>query len=396
MAFGVYIHIPYCIQRCSYCDFATYEQSQIMPPEKYFELLLKELEQKASAFPNKKLDTIYFGGGTPSLVPASLIVSVLSELARHGFTLDQSTGSNSEITIEINPATVSEEKLDQYLKAGINRFSVGAQSFNDQHLKYIGRKHNALETRQTLDLLKSKNLNYSFDIIFALPNQTLADLKADLDEILLRRPNHISPYCLTVPESHPLSENRPLEEDQLEMFNLIEKTLTEAGYIRYEISNFCLPGFESKHNSLYWDDEEYWGLGLGAHSYSKKGEWGLRFWNPNSIGDYEKLILSNEGQKFKSPEQGLPTANFEKLEKHQALTDFCHTSLRRKRGLSLVALEKKFGVETTLQLQGPFKKLLEDGLIVYGPATCSWSLTNEGLVLSNQVFGALTFLKGEV
>jgi oxygen-independent coproporphyrinogen-3 oxidase len=400
VAFGVYIHIPYCIQRCSYCDFATYEQSQIMPPEKYFKLLLSELSQKASAFKNKKLDTIYFGGGTPSLVSAPLIVSVLEELSRHGFTLDYWPGrgprKQTEITIEINPATVSKEKLDLYLKSGINRFSVGAQTFNDEHLKFIGRKHNSLETKETLDLLKANNLNFSFDIIFALPHQTLNDLRRDLDEILIRRPNHISPYCLTVPESHPLAKNRPLEEDQLEMFKMIESTLIQAGYIQYEISNFCLPGFESKHNSLYWDDENYWGLGLGAHSYQKQGEWGLRYWNPNAINDYEKLILTGVNKNFDSPELNLPIENFEQLKKHQALTDFCHTSLRRQRGLSKVALIEKFGTQVAEKLQGPLSKIVSDGLLNYSTDLQSWSLTSEGKVLSNQVFAALTFLKGEV
>jgi oxygen-independent coproporphyrinogen-3 oxidase len=269
MSFGVYIHIPYCIQRCSYCDFSTYVQTEIMPPERYVGLLLEEMKQH-SFFQPQPLDTIYFGGGTPSLIEASLIVSLISELEKRGF--GRSPGA--EVTIEINPATVDEKKLEVYLQHGINRFSVGAQTFDDRLLKRVKREHNAEQTLQTLKLLKKYDLNFSFDILFALPTQTKDGLLRDLEIAVELGAKHISPYCLTVPSGHPLSKARPSEDDQVEMFNMIRDRLEERGYSQYEISNFAIPGFESRHNNLYWSDDEYWGLGLSAHSYYSTGSVG--------------------------------------------------------------------------------------------------------------------------
>ncbi len=392
MSFGVYIHIPYCLQRCSYCDFATYEQSQILPPAQYFDLLAEEISQKASAFTEKRLSTIYFGGGTPSLVPAHHIVSVLEQLTRHGLIQDRAT----EVTIEINPATIDPKKMDQYLKAGVNRFSVGAQTFNDTLLRSVRREHNSAQTFETIKLLKSFGVNFSLDLLFALPGQSLEILENDLAQILKAEPFHISPYCLTVPEGHILSATRPDEEVQLKMFEMIRKALVDAGFVRYEISNFAKPGYESKHNSLYWDDESYWGLGSSAHSYDSRKNWGTRYWNANAVGLYEKQILAHQGKKFDCPEGALPAEQVESLLKYQSLTDFCHTSLRRKKGLLSSTLEKKFGAEALSLLTGPLAHLVEQGLLEILSDSSGWTLTEQGLLLSNQVFGALTFLAGEI
>jgi oxygen-independent coproporphyrinogen III oxidase len=389
--FGIYIHIPYCLQRCTYCDFATYEQSKIMPPAQYLELLKEEIQQSAQAYPQKELATIYFGGGTPSLLPGSDIVSILDALANAGFTKTAQT----EMTIEINPATLTAQKMETYLNAGMNRFSVGAQTFDDRLLKSVNREHNAQQTRETLTFLKSFDVNYSFDVLFALPTQTVDGLKRDLDEVLKFRPQHVSPYCLTVPEGHILSKNRPLEDDQIAMFDLITSTLKSAGYEQYEISNFALPGYHSRHNSLYWDDSAYWGIGLSAHSYAHHGPWGRRYWNPNSIGAYETWIQSNRGRKFEFPGANLPDGNFEDLEKHQSLTDFCHTRLRTMKGLSEDLLETRFGAKITAAVIGQLKLFSEQNLVTrYGEG--QWRLTEEGLVLSNQVFAGLTYLQNEL
>jgi oxygen-independent coproporphyrinogen-3 oxidase len=312
MAFGVYVHIPYCIQRCTYCDFATYEQSKILPPDQYVQLLFEEIKQKRQYQTPQALDTLYFGGGTPSLIPAPLIVSIIKELGRYGYT----TGPQTEVTIEINPATVSEDKLKMYLDHGINRFSVGAQTFDDRLLKMVHREHSAKQTLETLDLLRKYNLNFSFDILFALPSQTFEGLKNDVKIALEQGAKHLSPYCLTVPEGHPLSKGRPLEDTQVEMFEMIASQLTTAGFEQYEISNFAIPGFESRHNMLYWVDEPYWSLGLSAHSYSKESRWGTRYWNHNSIGEYQKQIEQFRGQEFNSPVQHLSENQVEVLELH--------------------------------------------------------------------------------
>lgn len=386
MAFGIYVHIPYCIQRCTYCDFATYEQSKILPPDQYVELLFKEIRQKHRYYSPQSLDTIYFGGGTPSLIPAPLIVSIIKELGRFGFT----TRPNTEITIEINPATVDEEKLKIYLDHGINRFSVGAQTFDDRLLKMVHREHSARQTLETLDLLRAYGLNFSFDILFALPSQTVAGLHNDVRIAMDQGAKHISPYCLTVPDGHPLSKGRPLEDDQVDMFDIIASELTANGFKQYEISNFALPGQESRHNMLYWTDEPYWSLGLSAHSYSKESLWGTRFWNHNSIGEYQKQILAQEGLEYLSPTQNLGQNQFEVLEQHQALTDFCHTSMRLMRGLNMTALKSKFSAPVHDQIEKSLKTLASAGLVSFGQG--HWSLTSQGLVLSNKVFQELTFL----
>ena len=378
---GVYIHIPYCLQRCTYCDFATYVHTEIRPPQEYVSLVKKEIHNKRNLFTPKELSTIYFGGGTPSLIDANLIVELIDELKRSGY----NAGPRTEITIEINPATVDERKLEIYLKAGVNRFSVGAQTFSDRLLKMVHREHNARQTKDTLALLRKYDLNFSFDLLFALPTQTLEELKFDVDVAVELGSKHISPYCLTVPEGHPLSKNRPLEDEQVEMFEIIHSKLSSYGQMRYEISNYSKPGFESKHNLLYWTDEEYWGLGLSSHSYSKSSEWGNRFWNMNSLDLYAKQIESA---------QPLPAAQVENLEKHQALTDFTHTSLRLSEGLSVDKLVNKFGKGTLALIERDAKSLLQ-----YKVLRCEndhYYLTEKGILISNQVFEKFTYLKNDL
>ncbi len=390
MAFGVYIHIPYCIQRCTYCDFATYERGKILPPEQYVDLVFSEIEQKHSYFSATKLDTLYFGGGTPSLLDASLIISLIKKLEKHGFVI----GPDSEVTIEINPATVSEDKLKAYLDNGINRFSVGAQTFDDRLLKMVKREHSAEQTRTTLKLLQKYNLNYSFDILFALPSQTLEGLKNDVEIALGFEAKHLSPYCLTVPDGHPLSKGRPLEDDQVAMFDYIQDRLESSGFKQYEISNFAIPGFESRHNLLYWTDQPWWGLGLSAHSYSKSSQWGTRFWNVNNINEYEKQIRAFGGQSFSSAESQLPADQFESLQRHQALTDFSHTSLRIMNGLSVKELEMKFSEEISALVIQRLEDLAKRHLVVQ--ETGHWRLTKQGIVLSNLVFEKLLFSAEEI
>lgn len=389
--FGVYIHIPYCIQRCTYCDFATYVQTEIRPPEYYISLVKKEIFNNKDLFcyqpqhkqKGRELDTIYFGGGTPSLIPAELIVELISELAKCGYT----TRPDSEITIEINPATVDERKLETYLQAGINRFSVGAQSFSDRLLKKVHREHNASQTIQTLELLRKYNLNFSFDLLFALPTQTVEELRHDIAVAVELGSKHVSPYCLTVPEGHPLSKNRPEDDEQIEMFNIIHRELTKKKYSRYEISNYALSGFESKHNRIYWTDQEYWGLGLSAHSYIKTPEWGTRFWNINSFDLYAKQMESEDFSGGTSQQR-------EKLEKHQSLTDFCYTALRLSQGLSVDKLIQKFGEEALSLIKNAAEPLLERKLLA--ESNNHYVLTEQGILISNQIYEKFTFFKNEL
>lgn len=394
-AFGIYVHIPYCKQICTYCDFAKYEHNKIMPPAEYTGLIKKEISDRAHAIGPREVDTVYFGGGTPSLFDPSLIVAILDHLANEGFTRDR---KHSEVSIEIDPGTADQKKIEGFLKGGVTRFSVGAQTFHDRLLKGAGRKHSPEETAAMLSILKSLDVNYSFDLLFGLPHQSLDDVRTDVHQALTYNPSHLSAYCLTVPEKHPMNKGRASDDDQVEMFSVIEDELRKAGILRYEISNFAKPGAESKHNMLYWTDQEYWGVGVSSHSFIKKGRWGTRFWNAFSLGEHVKQVKS-QGLKVKSSELDfLPESQVERLETHQALTDFCHTSLRLTRGLGENALRLKFGSETAQKVVSLLGEIESSQHLerVKVESENFWRFTPQGRVLANVVFEKLTFLKDEL
>jgi len=390
MALGIYIHIPYCLQKCHYCDFMTLPLDHEMGMAQYKELLLAELRSRAHRLLPNQIQSIYFGGGTPSLMPASDILALRNELANVGFEIQP----NAEISLEINPGTLNDEKLDFYLAAGVNRFSVGVQTFNDSHLKHCGREHSAQDSRETLSFLKERNLNYSFDLLFGLPNQTLQQLNADLTELLSFSPNHVSIYNLTVPPKHPMNRHRAGDLVQVEMFDLIDRRLSEGGIFRYELSNFSRPGFESSHNSLYWSDSAYWGLGISAHSYlPHAGPWGTRFWNPASHRQYISQIqaLSRGDEPFYLL---LPKNQMELLQQHEALTDYCHTHLRMLRGLCLSDLQEKFSAPVSEVVRQRLEKLVLSGHL--DRTQERYRLSSRGLPLANQIFLELTFLPEDI
>jgi oxygen-independent coproporphyrinogen-3 oxidase len=395
MSFGIYVHIPYCKQLCPYCDFTRYsidKMSKILPPAKYIDLLKKEIKARAKTIGPRSIQTIYFGGGTPSLVEPELIVSVIEELANHGFNIQE----NAELSIEIDPGTIDEKKLDALIAGGFNRFSVGAQTFSDRLLKVAGRKHSRDDTITLLKMMSQKGLNYSFDLLFALPTQTLSDLEQDLEMALLFQPSHLSAYCLNVAENHPMNQARPMDEVQVEMFALIERILAQKKLYRYEISNFAKPGFESQHNLHYWNDTEYWGLGVSAHSYLKMGAWGQRFSNPKRIRNYEKQIedWDSQADAIWSFQKHLSPEDFEELEAHQSLTDYCHTSLRLTRGLHPQSLLQKFSPKLAGLVELRLKDLEQNELVQH--LDDYWQLTEQGKMLANLVFEKLTFSREEL
>lgn len=390
MALGFYFHTPYCIQRCSYCDFATYEKGTVPGPEIYFPALMNELHAKQQLVSPQMLTSVYFGGGTPSLIEAHYLTNILKKLRLYGFGINE----NTEITIEINPATVSEEKLNVYLENGINRFSVGAQTFNDRLLKSVRREHSAADTRKTLALLEKYNLNYSFDVLFALPNQSLNELKEDLKELGDFQPRHISPYCLTVPETHPLAKNRAPEDDQIEMFNLLHESLSQYGFEQYEISNYAQPGYESKHNLLYWQDKSYLGVGLSAHSYLNV-DWGTRFWNKSNLKEY---LIDYQSTPVHLTLASMEESLKEDLSKAQSLTDFCHTSLRLNLGLNLEQVKDKFGANIQSFIRQKLTHPKLEKLVERHPNMTqeSYRLSRQGQFISNYIFEFFTFLKADL
>lgn len=386
MRAGVYIHIPYCLQQCPYCDFSTVKHDHPIGPSEYINLLRQEILNRKDSIPFRDIHTLYFGGGTPSLLSEDALDAVIQEFKFQGFNLS----TVREITLEINPGTVSLRKLQNLMSMGFNRFSVGVQTFDAKKLGLLGREHSVEATLETLGLLKLLEVNFSADLLFAHPYQSMADLQMDLDQLLQFSPPHVSAYCLTLPERHPLQVGRPDEDIQSDMIELVRTSLEANGLLQYEISNFSRPGFESKNNSIYWEGQPYWGLGMSAHSYFPSPQWGARFWNPPTIEAYR-------GQVHKGAlalPAGLPRQQFEILEQYQALTDFCHVRMRTRRGLDESALSSQFTDTLAALAVERLNRLLARGLVQ--KKGNHWRVRAEQQVLSEQVFKEMTFLKEDL
>ena len=286
--YNTYIHIPFCERKCNYCDFTSLKgtDNQI---EKYVNYLLKEIDIYSKDYDlSEKQDTIYFGGGTPSLLPIDSLKIILSR-----FFYDE----NTEITIEVNPKTVDIKKLKEYRNLGINRLSIGIQTFNDENLKVLGRIHNSEEAIEVYNMAREVGFkNISLDIMFSLPNQTLEMLKIDLEKLILLNPEHISIYSLIWEEGtkffRDLKAGKLKETDndlEATMYEYIIDYLKSKGYGHYEISNFSKKDFEARHNSIYWENKNYLGLGLSAAGYLGN----LRYKNFFHLKDYYDKLDKN-------------------------------------------------------------------------------------------------------
>lgn len=268
---GIYIHIPYCKQACHYCDF--HFSTNLNTKSDLIEAILKEIELQKNYLGTETVETIYFGGGTPSMLAGTELVSILSGV-RQNFNISES----AEITLEANPDDLDQAKLSALKNAGINRLSIGIQSFDNELLTYFNRAHDVQMATDCVQQAQALGIeSISIDLIFGAPNQSTADLKKDLEQALQLKTPHISIYGLTIEEDtvfgkwEKQNKLKPIDEDiAAEHLEVIMATLSAAGYVQYEISNFCLPGFESKHNSSYWHGKKYLGLGPAAHSYNGK------------------------------------------------------------------------------------------------------------------------------
>ena len=327
MSIGLYVHIPFCLQQCPYCDFATQANNEALYQD-YCQSLRLEIQSKAHWCSDKEVASLYFGGGTPSLLPPSLMLTLIQEFEKQGFRFLP----DCERSLEINPGTLDENSLAEWLAIGINRFSVGAQSFHPELLKQIGRKHSPADTVETLSLLNAQNLNYSFDLLFSLPGQSLAHLDHDLEQIARFRPKHLSAYYLTIPSQHSLQRGRPNETTELQMFDRIERQLHKLGYQHYEISNFAQPGFISQHNYRCWKGDKYLGIGMSAHSYLWQDQQAFRFWNPNSTTAWQRQ-LTQLPKPCKIEDLG--NNQFEILSDTDRINDALHTGLRLVEGFRL-------------------------------------------------------------
>lgn len=370
---GIYIHIPFCKSRCSYCDFATDVYRDNDSVERYVSALCSEITNYELPITNP-VDTIYFGGGTPSLLTAKQLERVL-ETVHKRFEFDK----HIEFTLEMNPATVSIEKLNDYKSLGVNRASFGVQTFDDKALKILARGHDADDARKTFEILRrSKFENISFDLIGGLPNQSLKDWKHNLDEALQMDPEHLSLYLLEVHESTPLAEQirsrrQPLPDEDLagEMYQMMIEMVSAKGFEHYEISNFAKPGFESKHNNKYWLCEPVIGFGVSAHSFDGISR---RWANERDTNKYVSLL-----EKGKTP-----VVESNTLTQDQSAAEYAFLNLRLERGVDLESYETLFGTGLYEKFGKELKGLSDTGLVAI--ADGALRLTRKGKLFSNEVF----------
>ncbi len=379
---GVYIHIPFCRARCSYCDFAT-GMFESNAAERYVRALVRELERWSEVRNPCEVDTIYFGGGTPSLLTPRQIGTIFSAVATR-FQLRES----NEITLEINPGDGGEtaaarlETMRAWLVSGINRASFGAQTFDDHELKMLGRTHDSSDIGATFQRLREAGFaNINFDLIAGLPGQTLSGWKRNLTRALELRPEHLSLYLLDVHEGTPLFDQikrgirRKSDEDlAAEMYALMIDQVCGAGYEHYEISNFCLPGFASRHNTKYWTGAPYYGFGNSAHSHDGARQ---RWANERDPAQYVELI-----------ERGAsPNVERTELSEADARSESIFLGMRLMQGIDLQKYYARFGCDLRQQYDGELNRLEEAGLISLKDD--SLKLTTRGALLSNEVFAVL-------
>lgn len=375
-ALGLYIHIPFCIRKCNYCDFLSFSGIGDDEQEAYFRSLLHEIEGYHKIYGNKYyVDSIFIGGGTPSLSDESMI-SELMTAVRNTF----SVAPDAEITIESNPKTLTEDKLNIYLQAGINRLSIGAQSFDDELLHTMGRVHSASDFLLNYSLARACGFrNINIDLMFAIPGQTIKTWRNTLEKAIGLEPEHISFYSLQLEEGTPffsMCRDGSLKgiEDELDrtMYHDAVKLLKNIGYEHYEISNAAKEGYACRHNLKYWSMEDYLGIGLGAHSFMG----GTRFSNCTDLEEY----ISHSA----SCPEGSSVVQWEhRNSQEENIAEYLFTGLRKIKGIELADFAKKFGASLESRYGEVLKKHQTGGLI---QVDNGWlHFTEKGLDLSNIV-----------
>ena len=373
---GIYIHIPFCMQRCLYCDFVSYINKSECVKE-YINCMIKEIQ--SYDFKKYNITTIYIGGGTPSFIESDYIKEIINVI-QNKLEKNDTRWEDIEITIEANPGTVTLEKLNDYKTAGINRISLGLQATQDRLLKQIGRIHNYKDFLEAYELLKKVGFNnINVDLMIGLPNQSIKDLKESLEKIIKLDPNHISVYSLIIEDGTPISKlldeekiKLPDEEIERQMYWYVKNKLELNGYNHYEISNFSKKGKESKHNLNCWKQKQYIGIGAAAHSYFKD----IRYSNTNNIEEYIKNIKENNIEKNR------------KIEEKQTIEDkkneFMMLGFRMIEGVNIADFKAKFVDNPLYVYREKIKKLTDEGLIEVDLNNIK--LTNKGLDLANVVF----------
>jgi len=371
---GVYIHIPFCKSYCSYCDFYSITDNSLK--EALVQALIREASLRASYLEGEAAETVYIGGGTPSLLDAA-VTEALLKAVRENFRI----ADNPEITVEVNPDDVTEGYFASLRKIGVNRISFGLQSWNDKRLRYLGRRHDAAQSAKALDLaFREGFVNVSVDLIFGVPGMTVADLKSDLDKTFEFPVTHLSAYHLTVEEGTKFGrmkkQGKLIETDEdtsVSMFSLLGSFCRDQGFIHYEISNYAKEGFISRHNSSYWRQVPYIGLGPSAHSFDRKS----RQWN---VSDVKKYIKAVDG--------GAIPARREELDRLTVFNEYVMTSLRTMWGIDLQYVEEHFDKELHDYLVNLSGKYIGYGLMKREKNTLV--LTDQGKMISDNIMRELT------
>ncbi len=373
---GIYIHIPFCKQKCYYCDFVSYS-NKCSEVKEYIESLKKEIEE--FDFSNYKVTSIYIGGGTPSYIDSIYIVEILSEL-KEKLKCNLIEFKDIEITIEVNPGTVDTKKLNDYKKLGINRLSIGLQSTKNDILKKIGRIHTYQEFLEIYKLARETGFkNINIDLMIGIPGQKIGDLKNTLQDIIKLEPEHISVYSLIIEENTPIKKmlengeiKLPDEDLERNMYWYVKNTLELNGYNHYEISNFAKLGKESRHNLNCWNQEEYIGFGVAAHSYLN----GIRFSNTINVEEYIQHIENNR------KEENIQIEESQSLEDKK--NEFMMLGFRKIQGVDIARFKEKFIDNPIFLYRENLNKLVEEGLIEVDLNHIK--LTNKGIDLANLVF----------
>jgi len=427
---SLYIHIPFCVRKCHYCDFLSAPCDE-NTRQNYVEALCREITQRAEDFKDKKVDTIFFGGGTPSILSIEQITRIMSTVREKFQILPK-----AEISLEMNPGTVERKKLEVYKKLGINRLSIGLQSADNEELKVLGRIHTWESFLQTWEMVREAGFtNVNIDLMSALPGQTLESYENTLKKVLALKPEHISAYSLIIEEGTRfyewygkeeenylegkwLKKEGSFEERRLpdevvdrQMYELTKKLLEEKGYKRYEISNYALEGYECKHNIGYWKRKEYLGLGLGAASLLyKKNEKDFRIGEENArsrtkekvknircsnISDLETYLKKTQNmkeeslenmQKEKNKNRELWMQEYEEVSVTEQMEEFMFLGLRMMEGISSAEFEQQFGKSLQEVYGKQIQKLVQQELLEYWEENGRYALTLKGIDVSNQVF----------
>lgn len=346
---SLYIHIPFCVKKCEYCDFLSFAAEDIVK-ERYVECLLKEISLRAKAYKDRIVKTVFIGGGTPTVISVALMQKILDSVYEN-FMVDR----EAEVSMECNPGTVNEDKLVRYHQMGINRLSIGLQSANDDELKVLGRVHDYRQFLETFHGARKAGFdNINIDLMAALPDQTVDGYCETLNKVIALKPEHISSYSLIVEEGTPFYERQeklhfPTEDEDREMYELTEKILLKNGYHRYEISNYAKDGKVCAHNIVYWTGGQYLGLGLGAASYTD----GCRYKNPMILSEYEKMVTDGE----------LRMEECEVLSIKEKMEEFMFLGLRMIQGISKKEFEERFGVSVEAVYENLPERLVKEGLL---------------------------------